>query len=1474
MRLFWGQAAAMQICTTAQRAAGVLAITLLTATTAWATITGSGTQSDPYVINTAADWNYYFANADYATTYWASGKYVKLGADIVVNKMLPTSSTTTYQGIFDGDGHKITVTFGTTTAFLTEDNATPFQYIDGATFKNLQVSGYIYTAKKFAAGIASHSSGTCTIQNCISSIWIYSSITTTGANASSDLDGTHAGFVAVMESGKLNITDCVFNGKLLSNQRNNKCAGFVGWKGNNTLNITRGLFDPAQVTIENDGSATFARNCLSTNKSSYTFTDCYYTKSFGEGAGIQGTNASLYVVEGLLAELGNYWQLKNSKVVPKTTDEIITLSGKGTSGNPYKISNNADWSKFAEYIANNLANDAHYQLTGNITSVTAPVGSDSQRFSGTLNGGNHSVTLSINSSNQNAALFHTVEGATFTNLTVDGSIQSSAKYAAGFVGQVYGNTSFENCISSVVITGSLSDDGTYGGFAAQQSSGSTSFENCVFNGKLLTTTSTNKCAGFLGWRNGTLSMSNCIYAPAAIADNETEVLDGTNDHPSSTFARPQSTTEIPATCYYTRKLGEEQGTQVLASIPANGLCTGLTIMGVTVYQQAGETAISGVNESYFLSETPIAITPTVTYNDNTLTAANYTVSYTKNDAPVQDINETGTYTLTVSGVAAKGYYGSKSITFLVEEQTYTKETIGSYEFTKDAEGNYLIQTADDWNNLAEVVAAGIDCDKKHFVMTADIGTPEAPITKALGRQVGGNKSKDRMRFAGTFDGAGHTLTIGLVAIQKQVGNWFYFNSANCAPFSYVKNTVIKNLHVAGTIVSHGQFASGLVGSTGSGSSDGNITIENCQVSVSITANYVTNNNNYGNHGGFIGVSEGIATIKNSWFDGEFLGKEYKYSAGFIGINKGKGTTFTNCLFHPTKIDFADSKVEGSCEYVHDMQNGKSTLINAYWVIPFGTPENAQGQQVFTSYSAGDIPVEVEAADGNTYYKIAGKSAWHALKETLAGDDASFTLDQDYVGGNTDEALVIPANKDFTLNMNGHTINRGLTLEEAQTDGYVIKVENGATLTINGGTLTGGRNNGNGGGIYNAGTLIINGTTIRDNYVTGNGGGIYNAGTLNMADVTITGNIGNDKRCKGMGVYAEGSSTVSMQGNVQIKNNNYLIYNPILQQGPRNLYLDGTAAMTIADALDAASSIGIAEKNNTGVFTSGLNGNGGRKNFVSDEADIYVYLNKDGEVFLASSVDLDLANEADNQTVIDNTNGACANVTLSGRTLWKDGDWNTLCLPFDVDLTADGCPLSGADVRQLNSSSFEDGDLSLGFTDEYSVKTIKAGTPYIIKWTKGDGYDEAKEDERDLHDPVFKGVMINADMHDVASNEGLVLFKGNYAPRVFETENRSILMLGTNSTLYFPQPSIDTKTKTKKNPGIKSFRAYFELTDPQFKVKAFRMNFEEDDVTGILTMADGKNKMADVWYDLSGRKLNGKPTHAGIYINNGKKVVMK
>ena len=62
-----------------------------------------------------------------------------------------------------------------------------------------------------------------------------------------------------------------------------------------------------------------------------------------------------------------------------------------------------------------------------------------------------------------------------------------------------------------------------------------------------------------------------------------------------------------------------------------------------------------------------------------------------------------------------------------------------------------------------------------------------------------------------------------------------------------------------------------------------------------------------------------------------------------------------------------------------------------------------------------------------------------------------------------------------------------------------------------------------------------------------------------------------------------------------------------------------------------------------------------------------------------------------------------------------------------------------------------------------------------------------------------------------------------------------------------------------------------LSIPTSTARSISIVFE--DATGIDSMVNGQWSM-DTWYDLNGRKLDKKPTQKGIYINNGRKVVVK
>ena len=142
-------------------------------------------------------------------------------------------------------------------------------------------------------------------------------------------------------------------------------------------------------------------------------------------------------------------------------------------------------------------------------------------------------------------------------------------------------------------------------------------------------------------------------------------------------------------------------------------------------------------------------------------------------------------------------------------------------------------------------------------------------------------------------------------------------------------------------------------------------------------------------------------------------------------------------------------------------------------------------------------------------------------------------------------------------------------------------------------------------------------------------------------------------------------------------------------------------------------------------------------------------------FFTTDFDLTLANNTDNSSAIATNAGKIGNVTLQGYTLYKDGSWNTLCLPFDV-ATLEGSPLEGATIKALESSTFngDTGKLILNFTaDGNDLKAIEAGKPYIVKWaTAGE----------DVSNPVFNNVTIsNSTITNVET--ACADFIGSYAP---------------------------------------------------------------------------------------------------------------
>ena len=248
----------------------------------------------------------------------------------------------------------------------------------------------------------------------------------------------------------------------------------------------------------------------------------------------------------------------------------------------------------------------------------------------------------------------------------------------------------------------------------------------------------------------------------------------------------------------------------------------------------------------------------------------------------------------------------------------------------------------------------------------------------------------------------------------------------------------------------------------------------------------------------------------------------------------------------------------------------------------------------------------------------------------------------------------------------------------------------------------------------------------------------------------------------------------------------------------------------------------------------------------------------------------------NATRISNYHGQTATVTLSGRTLYKDGHWNTLCLPFNVSTTTG--LLSGDNVKAMTLNTLESNltssTLTLNFSDATS---IPAGTPFIIKWNNTSA---------ELTGLEFTGVTINKEPNNASVGEH-VTFTGTYSPVVIgEGGDNTKLYLGLGkkqnqdvNTLFYPNAAMT----------IGAFRAYFQLlngitaSNPEqggvggSGARDFVLNFGDGETTSLSEEIRVKSEefaTAEEWYTLDGRRLSGKPSAKGLYINNDKKIVIK
>ncbi len=367
-----------------------------------------------------------------------------------------------------------------------------------------------------------------------------------------------------------------------------------------------------------------------------------------------------------------------------------------------------------------------------------------------------------------------------------------------------------------------------------------------------------------------------------------------------------------------------------------------------------------------------------------------------------------------------------TIGFDIDEPITEVSTVTS---TGSANDPYLIMSASDWDHLVQMVAQGETFSGKFFKLTNNIS-----VTTMVG------SDSTTKYFAGTFDGAGNTITVFYGDSDHRIKQPF------TAPFRFVNSGTIKNLHTAGSIyigstTNAYKHAGGIAGRVA-----GNSLIDNCHSSVTID-NAEANGDR--SHGGLVGIiKNGATTISNSYFNGKILGA-YVDGLGCVhGIgglvgwvesreNAGAATlTLTNCLFKPAQVNLGTSYYSDFATLART--SGSNLIItNCYYTQALGT---VQGTKVSKSVSTNDLDTIVTAADGEVYY-IPTNATISGISNTYnQGTSTADVVPVVTIGGQT---LTNGVDYTFSITKDGNPV--GETLNEAGE--YTLTVQREGTTYV-------------------------------------------------------------------------------------------------------------------------------------------------------------------------------------------------------------------------------------------------------------------------------------------------------------------------------------------------------------------------------------------------------------------------------------------
>ena len=555
---------------------------------------------------------------------------------------------------------------------------------------------------------------------------------------------------------------------------------------------------------------------------------------------------------------------------------------------------------------------ASAQLTADVV-VTFPdnviIGMDGKDYKGTFDGQGHRLTVTIHRTGDGGGLFANIaaEGKV-CNLIVDGTI-SGVTGCGTFAWQNFGT--IENCVSLATVSTSANGFAACGGITCA-SVGKAIFRNVIFAGKLLGDAATNTSGFNWSENSGNPVYENCASIPAEVGVAEFFVWRqwaGNASYVNSYYAEAKGTE------------GAGNATLINSAALASGeLCFRLNgDQSKIVYTQTlGEDAVPY---------------PFTTHKQVYSTAAL--------DCGGQPVGDAVSYTNTENvAVIPPHTYGDG---FRCQVCGHVNE-----EFCQAVDGFYQIGTAQQMDWFAAMVNGGhADFSAR---LTADIDWSASSIVMGTGGNFNLQFMDGRITdndYQGTFDGAGHRLTVN---IDHQSGGTGIFAHIGA-------NGKVCNIIIDGTI-------SGTTG-VGTFAWENWGTLENC---VSL-ATLRTSCNGFAAMGAMTCASHGRAVYRNCLFAGKMLGEAATNTSGFNWSENGNNPLYENCASIPAEVGVAEF-------FVWRQWAGNADYVNSYYAEAKGT--DGAGNATLINAAA--------LASGELCFRLNGDQSKIVYTQTL-GEDA-------------------------------------------------------------------------------------------------------------------------------------------------------------------------------------------------------------------------------------------------------------------------------------------------------------------------------------------------------------------------------------------------------------------------------------------------------------------------------------------------------